>query len=248
MKILKYKRKKNGQYELQLESSEVLCLYEEVILNFDLLLKKRVDDEEKAKILLLNQEYDVYYMALKSLKSRFKSTKDLRDSLVKKEYPLEYIDKAIDKLTKQGYLDDRVFAKAYINQQMITTSKGPEKIAQELLSKGVLLDIIDDELVVFTKDIQLEKINKVASRLIKSNRSRGGVVLKKKIMMDLQNLGYSSGIVSSVVATLDFGDVSDIQKREYDKLYRRLSRKYSGKELEYKIKEKLYQKGLYYEN
>ena len=248
MKILKKKKKKNGQYELQLESSEVLSLYEEVILNFELLLKKSIDDKEKEQILLLNQEYDVYYMALKSLKSRFKSTKDLRDSLTKKEYPLEYIDKAIDKLTRQGYLDDRSFAKAYINQQMITTSKGPKKLAQELLSKGVSLDIIDDELVVFTKDMQVEKINKVATRLIKSNRSRGGVVLKKKIMMDLQNLGYSSSTVSSVVATLDFGDVSEIQKREYDKLYRRLSRKYSGKELEYKIKEKLYQKGLYYEN
>ena len=36
-------------------------------------------------------------------------------------------------------------------------------------------------------------------------------------------------------------------KKEYDKLYKKLSRKYSGNELEYKIKEKLYQKGLYYE-
>ena len=44
-----------------------------------------------------------------------------------------------------------------------------------------------------------------------------------------------------------FNDTSDIAKREYEKLYKRLSRKYSGKELEYKIKEKLYQKGLSYE-
>ena len=45
----------------------------------------------------------------------------------------------------------------------------------------------------------------------------------------------------------NFNDTSDIAKREYEKLYTRLSRKYSGKELEYKIKEKLYQKGLSYE-
>ena len=57
MKILKYKKKKNGQYELQLESSEVLSLYEEVILNFELLLKKSIDDKEKEQILLLNQVF-----------------------------------------------------------------------------------------------------------------------------------------------------------------------------------------------
>ena len=50
------------------------------------------------------------------------------------------------------------------------------------------------------------------------------------------------------MSNVEFTDTKDIQKREYDKLYRRLSKKYSGRELEYKIKEKLYQKGLYYED
>ena len=125
MNILKYKKKKNGQYELMLESGEELSLYEDVILNFDLLLKKAINDKDRDKILKMNQEYDVYYVALKSLKSRFRSVKDLKELLLKKQYPEEYVNQAIDKLLKQGYLDDCSFAKAYINQQMITTSKGP---------------------------------------------------------------------------------------------------------------------------
>lgn len=248
MKILKYKKKKNGQYELELESGEKLSLYEEVILKYELLLKKKVDEKEREKIFLSNQEYDVYYVALKSLKSRFKSVKDLRDFLLKKEYPQDYVDKAIQKLLKQGYLDDRSFAKAYINQQMITTSKGPRKIEKELLDKGVSSDIIYDELTIFTQDDQIEKIKKVANRAIRSNRSRGGAVLHKKIVHDLQTLGYDRSVIESVLSTLDFGDTKEIAKKEYEKLYRRLSRKYSGRELEYKIKEKLYQKGLYYED
>ena len=46
MKILKYKKKRNGQYELQLESQKSLDLYEEVILQFELLLKKDISDYE----------------------------------------------------------------------------------------------------------------------------------------------------------------------------------------------------------
>ena len=248
MKILKYKKKHNGQYELQLESGEVLSLYEEVILKYELLLKKKIDEKEKESILLSNQEYDVYYIALKLLKSRFRSIKSLRELLLKKEYPQEYVEKAIDKLVRQGYLNDRSFAKAYINEQMITTSKGPRKIERELLDKGVSSSIIVEELSVFTKEEQIPKIEKVASRLIRSNRSRGGFVLRKKIIHDLQNLGYDYSIIDEVLSRLDFGDTKDIAKKEYDKLYRRLSRKYSGCELEYKIKEKLYQKGLYYED
>lgn len=248
MKILKYKKKKNGQYELMLESGEELSLYEEVILNFDLLLKKSISDDKRDMILRANQEYDVYYVALKSLKSRFKSVKDLRELLLKKQYPQELVEKAISKLLGQGYLDDRSFAKAYINQQMITTSKGPKKIEKELLDKGVFSDIIFSEISVFTKEEQLHKIEKVASRLLKSNRSRGGAVLKRKIVHDLQVLGYDISNIEEILSKMDFSDTKDISKREAEKLYRRLSKKYSGRELEYKIKEKLYQKGLYYED
>ena len=248
MKILKYKKKRNGQYEIQLDSGKDLCLYEEVILNFSLLLKKNIDEEELDEILLSNQEYDVYYVALKSLKNRFKSVKELRISLLKKEYSVESVESAIHKLLSQGYLDDRSFAKAYINTQMITTSKGPKKIEKELLEKGVSRDIIVDELAIFTKDEQIIKIEKIANRLVRSNRSRGGIVLRKKIIQDLHNMGYSGSIVEDVLSSIDFGDTKDIAKNETEKLYQRLSRKYSGKELEFKIKEKLYQKGLYYED
>ena len=65
-------------------------------------LKKEIDDKEKDDILLLNQEYDVYYVGLKALKSRFRSVKELKDYLLNKEYPEEYVDKAISKLLKQG--------------------------------------------------------------------------------------------------------------------------------------------------
>lgn len=248
MKILKYKKKRNGQYELQLESGEELILYEEVILKFELLLKKKIEQSEKEKVLLCNQEYDVYYIALKALKNRFRSVKDLKELLLKKEYPVEYVEKAIDKLLKQGYLNDQSFAKAYINNQMITSSKGPRKIEKELLDKGVQSDIIFKELEVFTKEEQISKIKKIATRLIKSNRSRGGAVLRRKITHDIQMAGYDVSLINSVLSTMEFGDTKDIAKKEYDKLYRRLSRKYSGRELDYKIKEKLYQKGLYYED
>ena len=45
----------------------------------------------------------------------------------------------------------------------------------------------------------------------------------------------------------EFKDDSDIAKKEYEKLYKKLSSKYEGAELEFKIKQKLYQKGLTYE-
>lgn len=247
MKILKYKKNRQGKYVVYLDDGRELILYEEVILKFDLLLTKEVEDSQIEEINNVNFEYDVYYVALKSIQSRFKSTSDLISFLKNKEYPVDLIDKAIDKLTKQGYLNDRSFAKSYINSQMNTTSHGPNRIIGDLINKGIDTSIIDDEIVVFSEDIQEEKIRKIIDKGIKSNRTRGGVILKNKIVNDLKNNGYEFSVISRVISEFDFSNDSDLAKKEYEKLYKKYSSKYSGYELKNKIREKMFIKGLVYE-
>lgn len=248
MKIEKYKKTTKGRYKIYLDDGRELLLYEDAILKFGLLLKKEILEKDIMEVELFNQECDVYHVGLESINHRFKSVYDLKETLLKKEYPLEMVEKAIDKLLNQGYLNDRSFVKSFINNKIITTNNGPYKIRRELGEHRVDSSIIEDELVVFDEETQLEKIRKVANRLYNSNRNRGGSVLKKKIVNDLVNLGYDTLTISKVINEFDFTNDKDIAKKEYEKLYKKLSRKYEGKELEYKIKEKLYQKGLYYED
>lgn len=248
MKILKYKKTTNDRYKILLDDDRELLLYEDVILKFELLLKKEILEEDLMEIELFNQECDVYQVALQSIKQRFKSVYDTKEFLIKKQYPIEMIDKAISKLVEQGYLNDRGFAKSYINNQIITTNKGPFKIKSELSNHKVSDDIINEEIEAFDLDSQLLKIRKVADRIYKSNKSRGGAILKKKMVMDLINLGYDNSTISMVVDEYDFSNNKELVEKEYIKIKKRLEKKYSGKDLEYKIKEKLYQKGLYYED
>lgn len=245
LKITKYKKSTNGKYKVYLEDGRELSLYEETILKFELLLKKEVTDIPK--INEYNLEWDVYYVALKSIKYRFKSVHDTREFLVKKEYPIELIDKAIDRLVKQGYLNDDSFTKGFINSQIVTTSNGPYKIRRELSDKGISSKIIDDNIDVFDEDLQIERINKLASKMLRSNRTRGGSVLRKKITTDLVNLGYDAELIYKVLTNFSFNDTKEIAEREYNKLYKKYSKKYEGEELNYKIKQAMYQKGLIYE-
>lgn len=247
MKILKYRKGSNGKYKLLLDNGVELVLYEEVILEYSLLLNKVIDDKILIDIDRANQEYDVYYVALKALNSRIRSIADLRQLLRRKEYPFEMVEKALDKLIKQGYLNDRSYTKSFINNQIITTNNGPYKIKKMLLDKGVEENIIDDEMISFTDSLQCSKIDKIIMRGVKSNTSRGGVILKNKIYNDLRQLGYDISLINEVINKYEFGNDKNLAKKEYDKLYRKYSKKYEGYELEKIIKEKLYQKGLKYE-
>ncbi len=246
MKVLKYKKATKGRYKVYLDNNQELLLYEEVILKYELLLKKEITLDMMIQIDKDNQEWDVYYLALNHIRKRIKSIYELKEWLINKDYPEELVDKAISKLIEQGYLDDRSYARSYINHMMLTSSRGPYKIERELLDKRIDSSILNEEFEIFTDEDQEIRIHKIIRRGIKSNSSRGGVVLKQKIYNDLKALGYDISIINKVIDTYTFEVNSDIAKKEYNKLQRKLSRKYKGEELEKKIQEKMYLKGLSY--
>ena len=247
LKIIKYKKSTNGRYKVYLDNDNVLLLYEEVILKYNLLLKKEITEKELIDIDLCNQEWDVYYVGLKSIKNRFRSEYELRQLLIRREYPIDLVDKACSKLLKQKYLDDRSYTKSYINTMILTSNKGPYKIEKELLEKKIDSSIIEDEISLYKDEIQIEKINKLIEKEIKSNHSRGGVVLKQKIYNDLKNYGYDISLINSCINKYSFENDNYLAEKEYYKLLKKYSRKYSGEELKRKIHEKMYQKGLKYE-
>ena len=247
MNIVKYKKSTKGRYNVTLDNGDTLLLYEDVILKYNLLLTKKIEDNMLLEINKYNQECDVYRVALDSLKSRFKSVKDMRLFLKKKEYPDNLIDTTIDKLINQGYLNDRSFCKSFINNQMLTSSRGPGVISRLLIDKGIDFNIINEEMKVFSEEEQMIRIDKLINKGIRANHNKGGVVLKQKIYNDIKNLGYDFTLINKVIDNYSFDNNKDIAKREYDKLYRKYSKKYEGYELKRIIKEKMYQKGLSYE-
>ena len=237
----------NGRYKIEFEDGTNTILYEDVILKFDLLIKKKIEESEIDNINKANLEYDVYYVALNSIKSRIKSVYELKMFLKKKEYPDDLIELAVDKLIKQGYLDDREYAKLFISNKISSSNFGPYYIEKELLEKKINSDIINEEITIFTADEQISRIKKLIDKAIKTNRTKGGVVLKQKIYNDLKMYGYDISLINEVISSYIFEDNNDIAKREYDKLYKKYSRKYSGEDLKRVIKEKMYMKGLKYE-
>ena len=279
MKIEKYKKLKNGKYELIIEGADPLELYEETILEYNLLLTKNIEYNSK-EILDYDKKCETYHIGLKYLKNRARSKRETYQYLISKDYPKDAVTEAIDKLTKQGYINDEVYARSFLHDKIITTSSGPYKIKNDLLKKGVdndivykdkqkitltslelkilsLLftnlnkvvsrnDIIDKVLLEYDLDTQIEKINKYINKIIKSNRTKSNKLLKIKIVQDLTTQGFAVENIKQVLSNVEFPQNDNIAKKEYDKLYKKLSKKYSGETLELKIKQKMYQKGFDY--
>lgn len=247
MKIIKYKKLKSDKYKIFLEDESTMELYEDTILKYNLLISKEIKKEDLDELEKFNYDLDAYYIALKYLDIRPRSKKEINDYLLKKGFSNDIISDTISKLETQGYLNDLAFGRVFLNNKLITTSNGPLKVRKELQQHNLNIEDINTILEEYTDDIQVEKINKQINRIIKSNRNKGNVYIKRKIYNDLNNEGFNSSLIEEELNHLELEDDTDLAKKEYDKLYKKLSKKYTGSELEFKINQKLYQKGFHYE-
>lgn len=243
MRIERFTKLKNGQYKLNLDNNINILLHEDLILKYELLIYREIDNEKIDDLLQENKAYIAYDLSLNYLKVKMRSKKEIKDYLLKKEISEELINKAIEKLEEQGYVNDLLYARAFIKDKINLSSDGPYKIKEQLIKLGVNEAFILNELSVFDKDLEKERIERIMDKQVKTNHNKSKYILRKKIIDYLVNLGYTKELVISLINRVEIDD-EDIKKKEYDKLFNKLSKKYSGKELEYKIRQKMYQKGF----
>jgi regulatory protein len=241
MKIIKYNKINGNKYEVYLENNEKIKLYEDVILKEELLLKKEIDDV--SKILEINSKYEIYEIALKYLNHHVISIKGMKDYLLKKNYVEEDINNTIDKLIKNGYLNDSYFAKCYINDKINLTNDGPLKIIKYLEDNNIEIEVYSE---ILDKDDEIwsSRIKKYLEKQVKLNK-KSSYYFKNKMIVNLINLGYEKEMINSLLNNVTIDNQEELKNIEKEKIRKKLEKKYSGKELERKIKEKLYQRGFF---
>lgn len=241
MKIEKYKHLGSGKYKIFIGDDSYI-IYEDIILKYSILGKNEISKDELKLYLKDNKFYDAYYRSVSYINKKLRSKLEIKKYL-SRDFTKAVIDKVIKKLSEDGYLKEDVYASAYINDQINLKMAGPLKIKDDLLKLGIHKDIIEEQITVYTKDIEYEKIRKLIKKDINLNKNKSAIMLKNKILISLINKGFAKHDIETCIEEFSFDD-EEIYKKEYEKAYKKLSQKYSGKELEYKVKMKMYQKGF----
>ena len=242
MKIEKYVKDKNNKYKVYIDN-EGYVLYDDIIAKYQLLFKSDIDKEELDNIIKDNTELSSYYQAIKYITKKLRSEKEIDDYLIKYGVNKDIRIKTINKLKENKFINDSIFLKAYINDQINLTNNGPVKIKKCLLKLGIASESIDYALYSIDENIWVDKIANYINKKSKLNKSDSELKLKMKLKMDLINLGYDKSLIESKLVSFHIDD-TDIKKKEYEKIKKKLSLKYEGYELEQKIKEKMYRKGF----
>lgn len=241
MKVEKI-HKKGSNYKIMLDSGEEINTSGEVILKNNLLYAKEIDQNLLNKIQNDTIYYQSYNNIVKLISQRYRSEFEVRNYLKEKGVKKEDSEKIVDALKNINLINDQRFAKAFVNDKINLTMAGPYKIKKSLELHNIDQNEITNLINSIPKEIIDDRIDKLLSKKVQSNKKYSKYILTQKITSYLVNLGYDKADIEKHLYKIEV-DKTDMVK-EMDKIYKSFEKKYTGNILKQKLKEKLYRRGF----
>jgi regulatory protein len=150
-------------------------------------------------------EAAAYGVALRLLNYRFRSEGELRRRLHDKEFPAEAIDGAIERLRREGWIDDARFA-AHYALSLLRKKRGRRRIESDLRELGVDQAIARQAIADVGEDMPEEgAIDALLAKKASSLEKRLGPAFlddeaaRKKLAAYLFSQGYDAAAVFSAL-------------------------------------------------
>ena len=214
-----------------------------VFPNFYLYEGKDVSKKELSEIKSYNNVAKLTQYALKirskSLYSEFK----MREKLYAKGATKGEVDKVIKMLKHYDLIDDNALAEDLL-EYYNSMNYGENKIKEKLKDKGIFEERIAK--IKFPVSIEKKKAKNIFPSLEKKYDKYNDTQKKQHIYNAYLNAGFSGEIAKEMVDTLKPSnpkEENDKLKKDFDKVYIRLARKYQKKDLRNKVIQALLAKG-----
>ena len=145
-------------------------------------------------------EQRAFDRAVRFLSYRPRSAEEVRRNLVKHRAPDSLIAPVLARLQKLGYLDDRSFARFWLENRARSKPLGARALRYELRAKGVADDIIEPLLA----DIEEEDAAyRAAARQAKRIRRTTRQAFRRKLSGMLRRRGFEADSIRDVVLHLE---------------------------------------------
>lgn len=243
MHIQKISKLKSGKYKIVLDNKESITTYDDVVIKENLLYKKDIDLEKLKDLLQQTSYFDVYHKMVRLISTKYRSKKEIETYLEKENLKEAEKKQIMSSLIQNGFINDKRFTECYINDRLYLSSDGPSLIYKNLLSYGIEEDLIVASFEKIDPSLFYEKLEKQIQKKVKNNAKYSKYVLENKIVQQFKEKGFKEDVIRNIFASCFIENNHAIYK-EYQKLMKKLSLKYEGEELLFKVKQKLYSKGF----
>lgn len=201
---LTQQKKNPNRYNLEVDGEFKKGISDTTVLDFGLRAEREISEEELRKVIASEDQNKVKDKALELLGRRLHSRKELALKLKKKDYPEEQIERTLDKLEKEGYLDNLEFAKELVKLRQERSPKGSIYLKKELYQKGIPEEVIEKviaEEYPLAREIEIAEI--VLKKKAKSLRNLEFRDRREKLKQFLIQRGFQFEVIGEVMNNLE---------------------------------------------
>lgn len=203
----------------------------EIIYSHNIVKGKHIDVDSLRRIIEEDSYIKCKNQALGILERSYKTKKQIYERLVEKNYDMDTIKRTLIFLEKYKFIDDHKFAKTYINEKI--GRSGKNKIRYDLVKKGIVENIIEEELKNIDESLYEENARKLALKkyniMVKECRDIGNMY--RKLGNYMVRNGYDIQLVKSILAKVikkeDFMFAENIYKKDIGSLYSIAKKRYN---------------------
>ncbi len=197
---------KGKRYRLFVDENFEGVFEAEILARYNLKTGQEIDDKFLNSLKIENGDFACFDRGLTLLEHGMKTQKQVQDYLKTKGYPLNCIEKAVQKLGEYGYINDENFAKEYV--KLYCQKDGIKKIKFALKNKGVEDEIIENSLQNYlTDEIQEKTCLNLAKKKAKNIQLDGKG--KQKLFAYLAGKGFDFEIIRRAVNLLEKENMGD---------------------------------------
>ncbi|MBO7746580.1 RecX family transcriptional regulator [Paenibacillus sp. MWE-103] len=203
-------KKKKQRYHLFVNDARdpFTSVHEDLLIKFRLFKGREIDADELKQILHEDSEHRAYVLALAYLGARQRTEKEIVRYLAKKELEEGAVRKALERLKREGLVNDSAYAELYAAQRMRSQSKGRRLLQQELLQRGIKRDTAKEAASKLNEESETEiAVNAAIKKwphLKGEERER-----KHKLAAFLLRRGFPSGAVREAVKAAAQSELED---------------------------------------
>ncbi|WP_279401795.1 RecX family transcriptional regulator [Piscibacillus salipiscarius] len=144
-------------------------VHEDLLIRFNLRKGLELTDKQVREIKQQDAIYQYYTLSINYLSYRMRAKSEIAEYLKGKEATPEAIETVIHKLEEEKLVDDLQFSKAYVRTKMNTSTKGPNKIKQELILKKIPEAYVEEAMSEYSSEIEVEKVIKMLKKKFASS-------------------------------------------------------------------------------
>lgn len=178
-----------------------LEVHEDVMIKYRMIKGAVFTKNELEEVVLADERQRCYTDALQYLSRKPRTAHEMSMRLEEKGWSADNASEAVERLTKEGLINDAAYAQEWASQRVRGRGKGKLWVRQELRQKGVSKPLIEEALDTVSEDEEYESAKELAA---KKWRTTTGEMMdrKRKTGAFLLRRGYQGALVSRVIREL----------------------------------------------